>query len=115
MGGGGGYNTARHVYLMSAEASAVIQSITVEGQNWPWYSSWENITVTFCPVAYTDSAEWIAAATRANICGVSGWTDCDVVGCHPKLLAVKKNWWYIKSSSSIRVNQDFLSSMTFER
>jgi len=52
-----------------------------------------NITVNFFPVAYSDSAQWIAAATSANVRGVSGCKNCDVVGCRPKLLAVKKNWW----------------------
>jgi len=46
-----------HVKLMSAVASAVIQSITEEGQHLPRYSSCENINVTFFPVEYSDSAQ----------------------------------------------------------
>jgi len=114
-GGGGGLQHPHQVELMGAMPSAVIQSITVEGQNIPWYSSWENITITFFPVAYSDSTQWIAGATSAIVCGESGWKNCDVAGCRPKPLGVKENWWLIKSSTSIRVNQDFLSSMTFER
>jgi len=92
--GGGGYEAAPPcVIVMSAMASAVIQSITVEGQNLPRHSPWELITVTLFPVAYSDSAQWIAAATSASVCGVRGWKNCDVVGCRPKLLAVKNNRW----------------------
>jgi len=107
--------TIWNLNLMCAMSSAVMQCITVEGQNSPWYLSWENLTVTFFPVAYSDNAQWIAAAASAIICGVRGWKNWDVVGCCPKLWAVKNNWWYIKSSTSIRVNQDFLSSMIFGR
>jgi hypothetical protein len=48
--------------LTCAMPSAVMQSITVEWQNLPWYSSWDNITVTFIPVACSENAQWIAAA-----------------------------------------------------
>jgi len=89
--------------------------ITMEGQNLPWYSSWENITITFFPVAYSDSVQWIAAATSANVCGERDWNNYNVFGCRPRLLAVKKNWSLIKSSTSIWVNQDFSSWMTFKR
>jgi len=89
--------TMCNLNLMCAMASAVMQSITVEGQNLPQYSSWENISVTFFPVAYSDNTQWIAAATSANVCGVRGWKNCDVVGCRPELLAVKKNWLQLKS------------------
>ena len=92
-GQGGGMKQPHHVWLMSAMASAVMQSITVEGQNLPRYSSWENLTVTLFPVAYSDSAQWIPAATSTNVCIVGGWKNCDVVSCRPKLLVVKKNRW----------------------
>jgi len=88
-----GSPTMCNLNLMSSMASAEMQSVTAQGQNLPRYSSSENITVTFFPVAYSDSAQWIAAATSANVCGVRGWKNCDVVGWCTKLLAVKKNWW----------------------
>jgi len=99
---------------MCAVASGV-KFITEDGQNVPWYSSWENNTVTFFPLAYSDSAPWIAAAASAKVCGVRGWNYWDIVGRRPEPLAVKNNWWYMWSSTSILVNHDFLSSTTLER
>jgi len=113
---GGGYQAVPlWVIVMSAMTSAVIQVITMKGQNLHWYSSSENISVTFFPVAYSDSIQWISAATTASVYSVRGWMNCDVVVyCH-NLLAVKETWWYIKWSTSIGVNHNFSSSMTFER
>ena len=77
-GGGGGAGvwsspTMCNLNLMSAIASAEMQSVIMEGQNLPRYSSWENISVTSFPVAYSGSAQWIAAATSGNVCGVEGY------------------------------------------
>jgi hypothetical protein len=56
--GGVGYEaTPPFVIVMSAMASAVEQSITVEGHNLHRYSSGENINVTFCPVENSDSTQ----------------------------------------------------------
>jgi len=113
---GRGYEaTPPYIIVMSAMASAVIQSIIMGGQNLPQYLSWENITVPFFPVAFSDNPQSIDVATSASVYGVRHWKNCEVVSCHPKLLAVKKNRWEIDSHSSIRVNCDFVSWITFER
>jgi hypothetical protein len=83
--------------------------------NVPKYSSSENITVAFFRVAYSDSSQRMVVATSAKACGARGWKYWGVVGWHPKLLAVKYNWWQMRSSTSTRVNHDFLSSTTLER
>jgi len=92
-----------------------VKLITGDGPTVPWYSSWENITVAFFPLGYSESAQWIAAAATAKVWGTRGWKYCDVDGWRPKLLAVKKNWWSMRSRTSILVNHDFLSSTTLER
>jgi len=56
---------------MGAVASGV-KFISGNGQNVPCYLSCENITVAFFPLAYSDSAKWIAAATSAKVCGARG-------------------------------------------
>jgi len=62
----------------------------------PPYSSWKKIILTFCPVAYSDSTEWIAAATSSEVCGVRGRLIWNVARyCHMWLL-VQVSWWYIK-------------------
>ena len=102
------------VRFMSEVASGVI-FITGDGHNLVWYSPLDNITVAFVPLAYSESTKWIAAAASTKVCGVRGSNNRDVVGFRPKLLAVKKNWWRIRSSPSIWVNHEFLSSMTLAR
>jgi len=110
----GRYDVALWCVIDSAKASRV-KFITGDGPNVPRYSLWENITVACFPLPYWDSAQWIAAAASATECGARGSKYWDVVGWRPTLLAVKKHWWHNRSSTSIRVNQDFLSSMTLDR
>jgi len=110
----GGYQAAHECWLVTAAAS-VVMFITGNGQNVPWYSSWENNTAVVFPLAYSDSAQWLAAAASAKVCGTRGLKYWDVVGWHPKLLVVKRNWWLIRSSTCIGVNHDFLLFMTFEK
>jgi len=92
-GGGpqGDIKRPTHVWLMSEVASGV-RFITRDGQNVTWYSSWENITVAFIPLAYSESVQWIAAGASTKVCGVRGWISWGVVGWCPKLLAVIENW-----------------------
>jgi len=74
---------------MSAVASGATY-IIVDEQNAPRYSSCEDITLAFFPLAYSDSAQSIAAATSTKVWRVRGWKYMDVIGWYPKLLAVKK-------------------------
>ena len=49
-------------------------------------------TTAFFPVVYQDNRQWMAMTTSTNVCGARCWKIWDVVGWHPKLLAVKKYW-----------------------
>jgi len=83
-GGWGGLKRPTNVRLMNAVAPGV-KFITGDGQNAPWYSSWETIPVAFFPLAYSDSAQWVAACASAQVCRVRGWKYLDVVGWLPNL------------------------------
>jgi len=88
---GGGLKWPNNEWLMSAVASGV-KFIIGAALNVPWYSSWENLTVAFIPLAYSDRAQWIGAAASAIVCGTWCWTYWDVIGWRPRLLAVKNSW-----------------------
>jgi hypothetical protein len=111
---GGGSKLPTNVWLMSVVASGV-KYIIGDGQNLPWYSSWGNITVAIVPLAYSGSGKWIVTTVSTTVCGVWGWTYCDVVGWHPMPLVAKKHSWWMTLSTLIRVNHDVLSSTTWER
>jgi len=60
------------MWSMSAVASGVM-FITGDGQNVPQYSSCDNITAAFFPLAYSDSIHWLAAAASTHVYGMKGW------------------------------------------
>jgi hypothetical protein len=95
-------------------AASQVEFITEAKQYVSRYSSWEIIHVAFLSLTYSASRQWIAAAVYANVLGVRDWKYWNVVGWHPMLLAVKKNWQYAKTSTSISLYHDMWSSIPLE-
>jgi hypothetical protein len=91
-----GMKQLTNVCVMSAVITALIKSITMEGQCIAWYSFWENITRIVFPVACLDSPQCITVAYSTKACREWGWKNSDVVGEHPKLFVVNKNWMQMK-------------------